>query len=79
VGGFTKKQNLDKVVYYEIYDDIKITINREKQIKSWSRRKKIELIHALNPYWDDLYEKAFQLEIATSHKMLLAIMESRVV
>lgn len=57
MGGFTKKQNLDKVVYYEIYDDIVIVINREKQIKSWSRRKKIELIHALNPYWDDLYEK----------------------
>ena len=57
VGGFTKKQNLDKVVYYEIYDDIKTTINREKQIKSWSRSKKIELIHVLNTYWNDLYEK----------------------
>jgi putative endonuclease len=57
VDGFTKRYNLNKLVYYEIYDDIETAINREKQIKSWSRRKKAELINALNPSWDDLYEK----------------------
>ena len=57
VDGFTKRYNLYKLVYYEIYDDIETAINREKQIKSWSRKKKAELINALNPSWDDLYEK----------------------
>ncbi|HAX97440.1 MAG TPA: hypothetical protein DCY12_00720 [Candidatus Atribacteria bacterium] len=45
-------------VYYEIYDDIETAINREKQIKSWPRRRKIELINSLNPFWNDyLFEK----------------------
>jgi putative endonuclease len=57
VDGFTKRYNLNKLVYYEIYDDIETAINREKQIKSWPRKKKIVLINAFNPYWDDLYEK----------------------
>jgi putative endonuclease len=57
VDGFTKRYNPNKLVYYEIYDDIETAINREKQIKSWPRKKKIELIHSLNPHWDDLYEK----------------------
>ena len=57
VDGFTKRYNLNKLVYYEIYDDIETAINREKQIKSWPRKKKIELIHFLNPHLDDLYEK----------------------
>ena len=37
---FTKRYNLNKLVYYEIYDDIETAINREKQIKSWPRKKK---------------------------------------
>ena len=57
VDGFTKRYNLNKLVYYEIDDDIETAINREKQIKSWPRKRKIELIHSLNPHWDDLYEK----------------------
>ncbi len=57
VDGFTKRYNLYKLVYYEIYDDIETAINREKQIKSWPRKKKIVLINAFNPSWDDLYEK----------------------
>jgi len=44
-------------VYYKIYDDIENAINQEKQIKSWPRSKKIELINIFNPFWDDLYEK----------------------
>src|SRR5690606_9555764 len=57
VDGFTKRYNLNKLVYYEIYDDNETAINREKQIKSWPRKKKIVLINAFNPSWDDLYEK----------------------
>ena len=45
-------------VYYEIYEDIETAINREKQIKSWPRRRKIALINSLNPFWNDyLFEK----------------------
>jgi putative endonuclease len=57
VDGFTKRYNLNKLVYYEIYDDIETAINREKQIKSWSRKKKAKLNNAFNPSWDDLFEK----------------------
>ena len=53
--GFTKKYNVDKLVYYEIFDDIRDTILREKQIKSGSRAKKLNLIKAINPRFRDLY------------------------
>lgn len=55
--GFTKKYNTNKLVYYEIYDDAYNAISREKQIKSGSRRKKIDLIHNMNPLWKDLYHE----------------------
>ena len=54
--GFTKKYNVDKLGYYEIYDDIVTAIEREKQIKGGSRKKKIDLIESLNPEWKDLYD-----------------------
>ncbi len=56
VDGFSKKYNLDKLVYYEIIDEITEAINREKQIKAGSRKKKIELINSQNPEWKDLSE-----------------------
>ena len=55
IDGFTKKYAIDKLGYYEIYEDIESAIQREKQIKSVSRKKKIELIETMNPYWNDLY------------------------
>ncbi|MCK4797291.1 MAG: GIY-YIG nuclease family protein [Spirochaetes bacterium] len=55
VKGFTKKYNIKKLVYFEEYNDIINAIEREKQIKSWSRNKKINLINKLNPEWKDLY------------------------
>ncbi len=55
--GFTKKYNVDKLGYYEIYDNIDIAIGREKQIKSRSRKYKLKLIENLNPNWLDLYWK----------------------
>jgi len=53
--GFTKKYNIDKLGYYEIFSDIELAIKREKQLKAGSRKKKIELIESINPNWNDLY------------------------
>ena len=55
VAGFTKKYNVDRLVYYEVYGSIITAIEREKQIKGWSRKKKQDLINVLNPEWTDLY------------------------
>ncbi len=57
VGGFTKKYNITKLVYYEVFEDIENAILREKQIKGGSRQKKIELINSVNKEWRDLYEE----------------------
>ncbi len=57
VEGFTKKYNINKLVYYEICNDPENAIAREKQIKAGSRKKKIGLIKGKNPEWNDLYKK----------------------
>ena len=54
IDGFTKKYNLTKLVYYETFGDITLAIAREKQLKGWLRKKKIELIESMNPDWNDL-------------------------
>ncbi len=56
VEGFTKKYNIDKLIYYEEIVDINSAIAREKQIKGWVRKKKIELINSKNSEWKDLSE-----------------------
>lgn len=56
-GGFTAKYNINKLVYYEVYEDITEAIKREKQIKGGSRKKKIALIIKNNPDFKDLYEE----------------------
>ncbi len=56
IDGFTKKYNCTKLVYYEIFNDSYNAIAREKQIKAGSRKKKIDLINAVNPEWKDLYD-----------------------
>ena len=53
---FTAKYNIDKLVYYEIFEDIYEAISREKQIKNLLRYKKILLIEKNNPNWEDLYD-----------------------
>ena len=55
VRGFTKRYNIDKLVYYEMFGDIYNAIAREKQIKAGSRKKKIELVQSMNPEWKDLF------------------------
>ncbi len=57
IDGFTKKYNLNKLVYYEVYDEINEAIKREKQLKSWKRDWKIELVEKMNNNWDDLYDE----------------------
>jgi len=51
---FTKRYNVDQLVYYECGDDINTAIAREKQIKAGSRQDKINLINSINPDWKDL-------------------------
>ena len=55
VDGFTKDYNVCKLVYYEIFEDIKYAIEREKQLKKRKREKKEEIINKSNPEWRDLY------------------------
>jgi len=55
IDGFTKKYSIHKLVYYEITDDIESAIRREKQLKKWNRKWKINLIENSNPKWIDLY------------------------
>ena len=55
--GFTKKYNITKLVYYEIFEDVENAILREKQIKGGSRQKKLELVNSMNEEWRDLYEE----------------------
>ncbi len=55
VDGFTRKYNIHKLVYYEVFEDIENAILREKQIKGGSREKKNELINSMNKEWRDLY------------------------
>ncbi len=52
--GFTAKYNINTLLYYEAFEDINVAIAREKQIKGWSRAKKVALIELSNPGWVDL-------------------------
>lgn len=57
IEGFTSKYNVDKLVYYEIFNDIEETIKREKQLKNWHHGWKVNLIKEMNPEFKDLYEE----------------------
>jgi len=57
---FTARYNINKVIHYESFVSIKDAIVREKQIKSWSRRKKEELITKRNPKWIDIIEESLK-------------------
>ncbi len=54
VEGFTKKYNINKLLYFETFPDVYSAIDREKTIKGWVRRKKLDLIRTTNPDWTDL-------------------------
>jgi putative endonuclease len=56
VKGFTSKYGIHQLVYFEQTADILSAVTREKQIKKWNRKWKLELIEAMNPEWVDLYD-----------------------
>ena len=55
ISGFTERYNVEKLVYFEATNDVKVAIQREKEIKGWTRKKKEQLIDARNPQWKELY------------------------
>jgi putative endonuclease len=57
VDGFSKRYGIHNLVWYEMHETAELAISREKQIKKWNRKWKMELIDNSNPFWDDLYEK----------------------
>ena len=56
IRGFTEKYNVNKLVYFDTTNDINEAIKREKQLKGWTRSKKINLVESINPMWNDLSE-----------------------
>ncbi|MBU1274067.1 MAG: GIY-YIG nuclease family protein [Proteobacteria bacterium] len=60
--GFTSRYNAGRLVYYEVFDDPEKAITREKQLKKGPRKRKVELIEAMNPGWQDLSEELFGWE-----------------
>ena len=54
IEGFTKKYNVNKLVYFESFSNIKTAVQREKQIKGWTRKRKNKLVETTNPEWKDL-------------------------
>ncbi len=60
VKGFSKKYNINRLVFYEETGDIDSAIAREKQIKSWRRSKKLDLVKSMNPTWTDLSENWYE-------------------
>jgi putative endonuclease len=55
MGGFSRKYHLHNLVYFEVLEEIKDAIAREKQLKNWHRQWKLNLVSEVNPYWRDLY------------------------
>ncbi len=60
VKGFTSKYDVGRLIYYEEYKDITEAITREKRLKKWNRRWKLNLIEKVNPKWRDLYNEIME-------------------
>ncbi len=56
IDGFTKRYNITKLVYYEVFGDPENAITREKRIQAGSRQRKIDLVNSMNSSWQDLYD-----------------------
>jgi len=56
VKGFTKTYDVKILVHYELFNDVRDAIEREKRLKKWNRKWKLNLIESNNPNWNDLYE-----------------------
>ena len=57
--GFTEKHKLNKLVWYELHDNMMSAIEREKALKAWNREWKIRVVEEMNPTWGDLYDDLF--------------------
>ena len=65
--GFSARYNISRLVYFEETTDVHAAIAREKQVKGWTRKRKIELVSSMNPRWHDLSEqKGFYLPVDTA-------------
>jgi putative endonuclease len=64
--GFTAHYNLNRLVYFEVFNDVLVAIGREKQIKGWTRAKKIALIESVNRDWKDLTDQWHRGSTGTS-------------
>ena len=60
IEGFTKRYNVTRLVYFEVFEDPTSAIAREKQIKKWSRPRKDALVESTNPGWRDLWERIIE-------------------
>jgi putative endonuclease len=67
--GFSKKYNCSRLLYYELFDDIRTAIARETQLKGWRREKKLNLIRTTNPEFKDLAEK-LGWKLITKHEKM---------
>jgi putative endonuclease len=70
--GFTSTYNVTMLVYYEWFDDPGVAIRREKRIKRWKRKWKLELIEGVNPLWRDLYDEQSGISILPVDTHLLS-------
>ena len=57
VEGFTKRYNVHRLVWYELHESMETAITREKRLKEWKRKWKLELIESSNPKWQDFYHR----------------------
>ena len=69
--GFTKKYRVHRLVYFESYRDVRSAIGREKQLRRWARDKKVGLIEAQNPTWEDLSESSADQEFSDQQSIPL--------
>jgi putative endonuclease len=65
IEGFTKRYNIDRLVYYETFKYVLNAIHREKLLKNWPRKKKIDLIESMNPDWKDLAADWYEEQLAS--------------
>jgi putative endonuclease len=68
--GFTARYNCDRLVWFEMYEDVVRAIGREKELKGWRRGRKIALIESINPTWQDLSRNWYEYEPADYRRAL---------
>jgi putative endonuclease len=75
--GFTKRYRIFRLVYYEVFGDIRAAIAREKEIKGWRREKKLWLINRDNPCWEDLAQRVADERAAEKRRIQEALSKQR--